>query len=319
VLGAGAVAAIVALPWLVPWLQRLAATGAFCSAPPIAAPQRWLALVGPLAPLAVLAALGLRTVPPHARRALLTSAGLAAVLELVALPAPDAGELSRLCGALLAAPAGVLLARGWERPLGRAAALATVLLCLPTSWLTLAAYARAGMPPGFPLVRGPDGRAWLAGAPVSRLLPQRLVAAQRSLPADTVLVLDPFEPDAHAPGRVALGHLMAPALERPLLVDLPQLQNADEPDLRARIDAVSGFWTLWRTPRVPGQRPRAYAAADALHDLRAFAPQRPLALVVSMDDSRPRLALQRARAQNVAEEDGLVLWLLPPLAQTVRR
>jgi hypothetical protein len=112
---------------------------------------------------------------------------------------------------------------------------------------------------------------------------------------------------------------MAPALERPLLVDLPQLQNADEPDLRARLDAVSGFWTLWRTPRVPGERPRAYAPADALQALRAFVPQRPLALVVSMDDKRPRLAVQRARAQNVAEEDGLVLWLLPPLAQTVRR
>jgi len=105
-------------------------------------------------------------------------------------------------------------------------------------------------------------------------------------------------------------------LHHSLLVDSPQIHNEGLLDMQARLDACLGFWEGRRWQANANQQTTPYDANQALAAARAFQPQRYLA-VLSLAMQEPAHRLREAGAELRASENGVELWLLPPLEATV--
>ncbi len=312
--GAGAVAVLLALPFLLPalgpgpegpsLLPSLAA-----AAPPLTG------LVGPVLLLLVPGVLGLVLLAPGGRRRWLLLALLTAVLVLaVPLPWGNEYKLCRLLGILWALPAGAWAAGAWTRSgTCRVLVVAFLLAGLPTTILAARAYLRwSALAPPLPVVEGRgrlEVRASAAGVPGPTVL-----AAEAAADTGAPLLVHPFLAGARIPGGVVQGFAWTPALHRPLVVDAPQVHNDGRPDLAWRLDRVLALWGGRGWPGPDGRRPvPTLEPARALAELRGLFPGRPLlVLAPRLPEGMPGPPLAAAGGELLAEGPRFRLWRLPP-------
>lgn len=267
-------------------------------------------LVGPLLLLWPLGLAGFFFLPRDRR--LFLGAALALTLLLGCAPLPWGNEYKfvRLAGLLLAVAAAAALDRLAARSAGRLACAGLLLLSMPTTWLTLRAYAAWDAEAVLVLTGVEDGRMALAPE-YEAVFPRPLRAAEEALPASAAFLADPTLNPTGLQSMSAIGHPLAPLLHRPLFVDLPQIHNETMPDLEQRIAAAYVFFHGRTPPRGPGDRGLAAKPEAALADLRAMLPGRPLGVLVRQDQVSSLDALARAGGERRAAAEGLELWLLP--------
>jgi len=268
-------------------------------------------LTGPLLLLWILSAWGWSQFARDKRVFLAIALGLALLLGCAPLPWGNEYKFVRLAGLLLALPAGAACDRLVRRPAGAVAAAALLLLALPTTWLTLRAYSAWNAEATLILTRVEHGKLAL-GPDFSDAFPAALQAAERDLPPDAVMLLDPFFNPTRTNSMVALGHPLAPLLHRPLLVDRPQIHNEGLPDLDARLDDWVAFAFASTRPRSREESPQPADPDRGLENLRARVPGRPVAVLLSQRQTGAIAVLERSGAELRAEAAGLGLWLLPP-------
>lgn len=217
----------------------------------------------------------------------------------------------RLAGLLLAVAGAAALDRLAGRWWGALGCLLLLLATLPTTWLTVRAYAAWDATAALTLTRVEEGR--LALAPeYEEFFPAELRAAEAALPADAPLLADPTLNPSGLQSTTAIGHPLVPLLHRPLFVDLPQIHNMMMPDLEARLAGAYVFFYGRMPPTGPGDVGLPARPEAALMDLRAALPGRPLGVLVSTQQVASIAALERAGAERRASAAGLELWLLPP-------
>ena len=104
-----------------------------------------------------------------------------------------------------------------------------------------------------------------------------------------------------------------PVLSHSLFVDAPQIHNASLPDLRERLDASFALWEGRRWVKQDSKPSEPYDSTVALANIRTKMAGRSLAVITFKEHPVVQL-LGAAGGSAVAEENGLAMWLLPPLA-----
>ncbi len=292
----GSLALLLALPFLLPAFRAAPEGG-----PRVAVQlggQPWADWLGPLAALLPLAILGWRGLGAAVRWRWASAVLLAALgLTLAELPWGNQYKLARLGALLWALPAGLGLAalgrrRGWLP-------WSLTLLAIPTTLAVPGAYLRwAEQAPPLPLTHQGGGLVVRPGA--GPPIPAAVLEAERSAPADAVLVLDPFRLVAQLGGGRVQGHPLAPLFRHPLLVDQLQVHNEGHPDLDLRLSFAHGLY-------VPGSELDALAL---LPEVQEQLPGRPLLFLVREVDPAGHLLTQAGAVQDAAGE-GFSLWRLP--------
>ncbi|MHC4824522.1 MAG: hypothetical protein ACYTEP_10970 [Planctomycetota bacterium] len=315
-LPAAGVTVVLSLPFLLPLLGgapdgEATLSGTF----PFLGSGGWANLVGPLVLLWPLALLGLRHVPFDRLRPLGLAVGLAALFSFLSLPWGNEYKFPRLAGILLAIPAGLCLGAWWQRGFGKILVPLLALLCVPTTWVTVSAYAAWDIGDSRILDHVEDGRLALRAESAMVSWPPKLAAAEKELPADCVLVMHPAHPGARGSGMGAQGNQLLPVLEHALFVDSPQIHNATLPDLQERLDESLAFWEGRRWSAKPNEQTEPLDPMLAMQSMRSRIAPRPLA-VVSLQMHEPSVTrLKALKATLVAEENGVALWLLPGLPE----
>lgn len=313
-LPAVAVAVVIAVPFLLPLLGgspdgEATLSGSF----PFIGSGGWANLLGPLLLLWPLGLLGIRRIPSDRLRPLGLAIGLAVLFSFLSLPWGNEYKFPRLAGILLALPAGACLGAWWSRGFGKVAVPALALLCVPTTWSTVSAYAAWDTGDARIVDHVADGRLALKASSAMVTWPPKLAAAEKELPADCVLVMHPSHPGVRGSGMGAQGNQLMPVLDHALYVDSPQIHNASLPDLQERLGEVDAFWEGRRWSAKPGKQTAPLDPLLALQAMRSRIAPRPLA-VLSLRVHTPSEARLRAEeATLVAEENGVALWLLPGL------
>lgn len=309
--GPGLLALVIAVPFLLPAFRGGAASegaGAFG----LAGDGPLANLTGPLVLLWLLAVWGLRGFVRDKLVFLGVALALALLLGCAPLPWGNEYKFIRLAALLLAIPAGVACDRFAARRAGALGVAALLLLAVPTTWLTIRAYSAWNAEATLILTRVEHGR--LALAPeFADAFPAALQSAERDLPANAVLLVDPYFNPTHTQSQVALGHPLAPLLHRALLVDEPQIHNEGLPDLNARLDDWVAFAFSSTRPRSKDEPLQPADPDRGLANLRARVPDRPLAVMLSLRQEGALAVLARAGAEPRGSAAGLGLWLLPPL------
>jgi len=272
----------------------------------------WANLLGPLLMLLVCAVPGLWRMRQR-RNFLLLGILLAAAFSFASLPWGNEYKFPRIAGILLAIPVGSLLGAWSRRIPGGIAAGLWLLLCIPMTWQTVMVYASWGNGSNYLLDHVIDGRLAVRETARQEGWPLAVELAERELPADAVLMIHPGHPNVVGGKQ---GNQLAPLLHHSLLVDSPQIHNEGLLDMQARLDACLGFWEGRRWQANANQQTTPYDANQALAAARAFQPQRYLA-VLSLAMQEPAHRLREAGAELRASENGVELWLLPPLEATV--
>lgn len=307
-LPAAALAAAIALPFLLPMLQRSGSGSGGESAMgfSLTGDGPFANLVGPLLLLWPLGVWGCFALTRG--RLFFLGGALALALLLGAAPLPWGNEYKfvRLAALLLALPAGVACDRWCRSRAGAAAACALLVLAAPTTWLTVRAYAAWNAEAALVLTRVEDGR--LALDPrFEAVFPRALRDAERALPRTAPLLADPFLNPTRLSSTVATGHPLAPLLHRALLVDRMQIHNEHS----AGRDQRSSDWLALAYGRVKADGPPV-DPAPALARLRATVAGRPLAVLLDARAGAARALLQSLGAELRAQAEGQELWLLPP-------
>jgi hypothetical protein len=314
-LPAAVLALLIAVPFLLPVLFAKLERD-----PNAASPQlpfegvAWANLLGPLLLLLIAAAFGLRKMREK-RSHLLLAIGIVVIFSFSSLPWGNEYKFPRLAGILLAIPAGHLLGSWSKRLPGGLAAAACLLLCLPMTWQTAKVYAAWGNGGSYLLDHVEDGRLAVRESARTKGWPEAVELAERNLPANAVVMIHPRHPDVSGGKMGAQGNQLAPILHHTLLVDSPQIHNSDLVDLKARLDACVGFWESRRWHANGRKETEPYSSEEALTAARAFNPNRPLALITLdlTDMPEPAYQLKAAGGALLASENGVQMWLLPPL------
>ncbi|MBK7874434.1 MAG: hypothetical protein IPJ77_01540 [Planctomycetes bacterium] len=311
-----ALAAAASAPFLLPALQP-APRGPSLTGNPDLGGSPVANLLGPLALLLPLALLGLAQLERPTRWRLAFAAGLCAVLVLVGeMPQGNEYKLERMLALVLALPAGALAGAWWTSgALGRRKALACVVVALPTfavvPWAYLVYGARA---PALPLSLVERGRL-LPEHSAQTTLPWVLAVQGRFTDRRAVVVLSHDELGSRLDAGLVQGNALAPALDRPLFVDLPQIHNEGQPDLERRLDLVAA---LYRGEAFRARDGAVRSRAAALAELRGVLPDRPLLVYVDDADAETGAALLAVGAKPGWAEGGCALYSLPALASAVR-
>ena len=245
--------------------------------------------------------------PGRRRRLLLLLAVLAGVVLAGSLPWANEYKAARLGGVLWALPAGLALARlrASRRP-GRPLPVLLLLLALPTTLLTAAAYLAWGAQASPPPVRS-TAAGFLPRLP--GIWPEAFRRAEDG-EEDAVWLLHPGQPGSRIPGGVVQGNALAPLLHHPLYVDEPQIHNDAQPDLARRLDEVEVFFEV--SSVTPWSEERPASREEALDAIRRRVAPRPLLVVTRPEMAGAVRSLQLAGARRLAHEEGLSLWRLPP-------
>jgi hypothetical protein len=309
----------IAVPFLLPVLLASVQRD-----PNAASPQlpfegvAWANLLGPLFFLLLGAAFALGSMRQN-RTHLLIAIGIVAAFSFSSLPWGNEYKFPRIAGILLAIPVGHLLG-GWSKRLpGGLIAGALLLLCLPMTWQTVKVYSAWGNGATYLLDHVEDGRLAVRESARLKGWPKAVELAEKNLPSNAVLMIHPRHPDVGGGKMGAQGNQLAPLLHHSLLVDSPQIHNSDLIDLRARLDACVGFWESRRWHSNGRKETAAYSSKEALAAARGFNPTRPLALITLdlTDMPEPAYQLKAAGGTLLASENGVAMWLLPPLEAEV--
>lgn len=232
---AGALAALIALPFLLPSFTP-APSGPSLTGNPDLGGSPLANWIGPQLLLWIPAYFGWRRLDAPLRRWLLVMIALLSAFVLVGeMPQGNEYKLARLLSVVLALPAGIWLA---ERSRWLLALLC--LLTLPSLVIPVHAYLRYGeLSP--PLVL--ESRH-------GKLEPAPWTAQQLSYDARmfeyyadprAVLVVPPQLFRGAQSRALVQGSLVAPFAQHALFVDLPQIHNEGQPDLAARLDELQAF------------------------------------------------------------------------------
>lgn len=312
-LPAALAALVIAVPFLLPLFGGApkgdaSMAGVF----PFTGSGAWANLLGPLVVLWVLGLLGLRVLPQPSRRPLLYALVLASVFSFLSLPWNNEYKFPRMAGVLLALPAGAALGQWWNRGLGKAAGVALLALCIPTTLQTYSAYAAWDSGSALLMTEVEDGRLALREEAKISTWPNALAAAEKDLPTDAVLLFHPRHPGITGAGMGAQGNPLLTLLDHPVYVDSPQIHNSAMPDLRKRLDQATAFWEGHRWKRKANAATEPFDPEQALKEIRATLAPRPLAVVSLRYHAESERRLSEAGAELRAEENGVALWLLPP-------
>lgn len=316
-IGAAAIAGLVALPFLLPAFAP-APRGPSLTGNPNLGGSPLANLIGPLALVLPLGLFGFARLATGVRWRLAVVLALCAALVIAGeMPQGNEYKLERMGALLWALPAGVLLGEWWSAgPFPRRKALACLVVATPTFALVPWAYLEYGAQgPELPLVVRERGR--LRPPQGASATPSYWLLGQSSFDDPrAVVVMSHFEPGTRLPAGLVQGNALAPALQRALFVDLPQIHNEGQPDLELRLDLVAALYDGERIrPRDGVVRTRAAALAE----LRAVLPDRPFLFFVRGGEAGVIEALTAAGAVESALEGGSsLLFRLPALATAVR-
>jgi len=307
------VALLLAVPFLLPLFTpspegEASMAGAF----PFVGSGAWANLLGPLHWLLPLGLVGVFRIAKEQRTPLLLALGLAALFSFLSLPWNNEYKFPRMAGILLALPAGAFLACLWKTLPGKFLSPLLLALCIPTFWSTYQAYSQWDLGGTNMLDHVEDGRLALRPEALISTWPAQLAAAEKDLPDDTVLVFHPWHPGIRGGSLGSQGNPLVPTLHHSLFVDSPQIHNATLPDLRARLDESFALWQARRWVKQQSAESDYFDPSAALLAMRTRIPERHLA-VVTLKDHPAVALLSAAGASLVVEENGLALWLLPPL------
>lgn len=315
-LPAALLALLIAVPFLLPILFASLERDPHAVSPQLPFEGvAWANLLGPLLLLLLCAVFAFRSM--HQQRThLLIAIGIVVAFSFSSLPWGNEYKFPRIAGILLALPAGHLLGAWSKRLPGGIAAGACLLLCLPMTWQTAKVYSAWGNGAAYLLDHVEDGHLAVRESARTKGWPEAVEVAEQNLPADAVLMIHPRHPDASGGKMGAQGNQLAPILHHALLVDSPQIHNNDLVDLKARLDACVGFWESRRWHPNGRKETAAYSSEEALAAARAFNPARPLALITLelTDMPEPAYQLKAAGGTLLASENGVEMWLLPPLS-----
>jgi hypothetical protein len=259
-------------------------------------------LLGPILILLPLGALGLRSLPPSARRRFLFGAAIAAALVMLGeMPQGNEYKMSRLSGLLWALPAGAWAAdlsgsSGPRRWLPAALALVCVPTTLAVPWAYLGWSAHAEK---LPLeVHGG------VLAPRAPGLSSLFEAEARADPRAVVLLAPSF-PGADAGAGLVQGNALAPALHHPLFADLPQIHNDRVQGLAERLAMLEAAYGLDERESV----------SAALARVRSTLPLRPFLVFTVDSEPEPAASLAPLGASLLARGGGCALWSLAALTR----
>ncbi|PCJ51554.1 MAG: hypothetical protein COA70_14040 [Planctomycetota bacterium] len=315
-LPAVAVALLISVPFLLPLFAaspegETTMAGSF----PFVGSGAWANLLGPMLLLWPLGIWGLFKMPKAKRPPLYFALGLAALFSFLSLPWSNEYKFPRMEGILLALPVGALLGSLWKSLPGKLAGLILGLLCLPTFLQTFDAYSKWDLGESNLLNHVEDGRLAVRAEALIGTWPANLAAAEKALPSDAVLVFHPWHPGLRGSALGAQGNALMPVLSHSLFVDAPQIHNASLPDLRERLDASFALWQGRRWVKNEQKPSDPYDSNQALHSIRLKLAKRPIA-VITLNNHPAVQLLAAAGGSLVAEENGLALWLVPPLEAT---
>ena len=309
-------ALVVSVPFLLPLFAGTpegdaSMTGQF----PFVGSGAWANLLGPLILMWILGLLGLRILPASTRRPMHYALVLASLFSFLSLPWNNEYKFPRMAAILLALPAGAMLGRLWQGGFGKIGVLALGALCVPTLSMTLSAYAAWDSGSSLIMTEVEAGRLTIREEAKLATWPNALAAAEKALPADAVLLFHPRHPGIAGSGMGAQGNPLMAMLDHPVYVDNPQIHNTSLPDLRLRLDQATAFWEghVW-VRKVKPDTP-AFDPLEALMAIRTTIAPRPLAVVSLRFHVESERRLSEAGAELRAEENGVALWLLPPLQE----
>lgn len=316
-LPAAGVAVLLALPFLLPLLGGSpegdsSMAGAF----PFIGSGAWANLLGPLLLLWPLGIWGVFKLPKDKRPPLCFALGLAALFSFLSLPWSNEYKFPRMEGILLALPVGAALGSMWKSLPGKLLAPALGLLCVPTFLSTFQAYAQWDLGESNLLNHVEDGRLAIRPEGLIQTWPKQIAIAEQELADDAVLLLHPWHPGTQGSALGAQGNPLMPILSHSLFVDSPQIHNASLPDLRERLDASFALWQGRRWVKQESKPSDPYDSSLALKTIRTKVAGRPLAVVTFQDHPAVQLLIATGGSL-VAEENGLAMWLLPPLEASV--
>ncbi|MFO1012049.1 MAG: hypothetical protein U1F29_18470 [Planctomycetota bacterium] len=309
-------AALVSVPFLLPALAP-APRGPSLTGNPNLGGTPIANLLGPIALLFPIALVGFARLARAARWRVAFAACVCAVLVLVGeMPQGNEYKMERMLALVLALPAGEALGTWWAAGgFGKRKALAALVVALPTTALAAWAYVAYGAH-GAELPLVVDARGRLAPAKEVPSVPAALLALTARSDARAVIVTRLDEDGTRAGTGLVQGNALAPALDRPLFVDLPQIHNEGQADLGRRLDLVAA---LYQGEAFVAADDRVRTSAAALAELRAVLPDRPiLALTHEGRDAGLERALDALGARRLGTERGFSLRELPPLATAAR-
>lgn len=295
----------IALPFLLP---TMLAPGGPPSTPfEFMGAGGWANLLGPLALLLPLAALGLREIAPRGRRVVAIVAGACMLATLLDFPADLDRRWVRVAALFLALPAGALLAQLSRRSWGIALVGVLLVGSLPTTVRAFQAYRNWDLSELL-IIQVVDGRFEVKEEKL-RAWPPGIAASEAELPDDAILFVHPGHPGTRIGGLMSgLGNALVPVFQHPLYVDAEQrLNRGFGEELERRQQLCIALWGRPGTIPMGGLSPTA-----ALAEIRSEFPARTLAMVVTDRPAADELGLQALGAELYATEAGVRLWVFPP-------
>lgn len=324
-LGAGTLAVLIAIPFLLPAFSG-GAQGESLTGSVRFQHEGWSNLLGPSGLLLIFAICGSLAWPKSRRVHWGIALVIAVAIAVYArLPWGNEYKLARIAAILIALPcASWWAARFAWKPV----AIAVVLLMGPTTVLVLSSYGDWGSAGAAPaLVRGEGGQLRPRPEVAAQALPDSVWRALLEEDRSAVLWMNLVHPGVNRARGVVQGNVLAPVLGHPLFVDVPQIHNEGIPDLAQRLAWTVGASNLGRvfgpergeqmlalladtdTPGLWEARDAA-AAESALQAARESLPERDWLVLTQAGFPGVEEALRAVEAESIASENGIVLWRL---------
>lgn len=228
------------------------------------------------------------------------------------LPWANEYKMPRLFALFLAFPVGVA-ASYLQTSGGRLRWIPWFVLVgtLPTTVFLGTAYVRWGEEaPRLPF-QVQQGRLGIHAKAQPLIFPSSLLRLEAEARSDAALVLHAQHPGSRMSGGVVQGNALAPVLHRALFVDEPQIHNAEQENLKTRLDLVQTFFTSTDSPQ---------QQEEALFQmLREVNPQ---SLLVLTPPNFPDQFLKELESgkkslptHRLGQEAGFSLWWIAPLPE----
>ena len=308
---AGTGALLLSLPFLLPLFQaapsgpNLTGQVAFQSEP-------WRNIVGANFLLILCALWGRRAWKAPQGAWVLCAVTTLLLALFLQLPWANEYKLPRLLALLLAFPVGVAASHlqasahvlRWIPWLVLAGAL-------PTTLLLSTAYVRWGEDvPQFPF-QAQHGRLGIHAEAQPLIFPASLLLLEAEVSPDAALVLHAQHPGSRMSGGVVQGNALAPVLHHALFVDEPQIHNAEQDNLKARLDLVQAFFNS--TDSLEHQEENLFQMLEEVT---------PQSLLILTPPNFPSQFFQGLKSgknflppQRLGQEAGFSLWWISPLPE----